>query len=282
MFSIVTPSLGQPLWLRRCIRSVADQQTPHEHLIQDAGTGPELDRWVRDHTSAKLTVEPDAGMFDGLNRGFGRATGDLLAYLNCDEQYLPGALARVAAAFDRDPELDLVAGDYLIVDASGTLLSFHRATPLRRSMILTDHLYDYTCALFFRRHLWDLTGPFSLEFPLLADAEWVARALTREPRINYLHQYTSVFTITGENMNLRPAAWEEERRLRALAPPWARAAAPLLRELRHVEKLLRGGYFSRQLNYSIYTEDFEQRVTFSARRPSPRHPWARAGRGRKT
>src|SRR4051794_13000425 len=62
-FSIVTPSFRQLAWLKRAVRSVADQQGVEvEHIIQDAGTGPELEEWVRTHSSARLFVEKDNGM----------------------------------------------------------------------------------------------------------------------------------------------------------------------------------------------------------------------------
>lgn len=88
-FSIVTPSFRQLGWLKRCVRSVADQEgVSFEHIIQDAGTGPELDEWVRGNSNAQLFVEKDEGMYDAVNRGFARAKGEFCAYLNCDEQYL--------------------------------------------------------------------------------------------------------------------------------------------------------------------------------------------------
>jgi len=96
LFSIVTPSFRQLDWLKRCVRSVADQSVEHEHIVQDAGTGPQLDEWVGASSPARLFVERDKGMYDAVNRGFARASGEIFAYLNCDEQYLPGALAAVA------------------------------------------------------------------------------------------------------------------------------------------------------------------------------------------
>src|SRR3954464_6365046 len=73
-FSIVTPSFRQLAWLKRAVRSVADQQGVElEHIIQDAGTGPELEEWVRTHSAARLFVEKDRGMYDAVNRGLARA-----------------------------------------------------------------------------------------------------------------------------------------------------------------------------------------------------------------
>src|SRR3954464_10648572 len=99
-FSIVTPSFRQLSWLKRAVRSVADQKGVEvEHIIQDAGTGPELETWVRENSNAQLFVEKDNGMYDAVNRGLARAQGEICAYLNCDEQYLPGTLEKVAQCF---------------------------------------------------------------------------------------------------------------------------------------------------------------------------------------
>ena len=75
-FSIVTPSFRQLPWLKRCVRSVADQGVNVEHIVQDAGTGPELESWAQTEQGVKLYVEPDSGMYQALNRGLARATAD--------------------------------------------------------------------------------------------------------------------------------------------------------------------------------------------------------------
>ena len=58
-------------------------------------------------------------MYDALNRGLRRARGEICAHLNCDEQYLPGTLNRVAAIFEAQPEIDIVFGDALVVVRHG-------------------------------------------------------------------------------------------------------------------------------------------------------------------
>src|SRR5262249_22654414 len=158
--------------------------------------------------------------------------------LNCDEQYLPGALDAVEEAFRQNPTADMVAGDYLIVGGDCELLSFRRATPLRPAMILTDHLYDFTCALFFRRSVWEHTGPLRLDLPAIADGEWVSRALQRGARAICLRRYLAAFAVTGTNLSLHDERKAEDQILRDLTPQWMRMAGPFFRRVRHFEKLL--------------------------------------------
>ncbi|MGV3532322.1 MAG: glycosyltransferase [Chthoniobacteraceae bacterium] len=273
-FSIVTPSFRQPGWLKRCIRSVADQQgVTVEHIIQDAGTGPELEEWVRQHSSAQLFVEKDRGMYDAINRGFARATGEFCAYLNCDEQYLPGALAGVAEAFRANPDADAVAADFLVIDPQNQLISFRKVTPLRRSMILSDHLYAFTCGIFFRRRILDQGIRFNPELATVADAEWVCELLARGHRFALLHRYTSAFVFTGENLSANEQAAAERAAILSRLSPQMRLAAPALRLLRHFEKLLAGGYHSGPISYEIYgNDDATTRTRFTCEKPGFRYP----------
>ena len=273
-FSIVTPSFRQLAWLKRAVRSVADQQGVEvEHIIQDAGTGPELEEWVRTQSSAQLFVEKDKGMYDAVNRGLARATGDICAYLNCDEQYLPGTLARVARCFEEHPEADAVAGDFLVIGVNNELLSFRKVTPLRAPMILTDHLYAQTCALFYRRRVIESGLRFDEHLRAIADEKWVVAALRAGWRFQLLHEYLSTFVFTGENLGIDAGSRAELAETRRRLPLWMRAAAPLLRATRHVEKLLAGGYASGPISYEIYPgEDATGRKSFTVERPSFRYP----------
>jgi len=273
-FSILTPSHRQFPWLRRCIRSVADQPGVEiEHLIQDTGHDPDLATWARQQSTVHLAAEPDTGMYHALNKALSRATGDIIGLLNSDEQYLPGTLAKVARAFAENPEADLVAGDYLVVDPEQQLLAFRKVTPLREATILTDHLYAFTCALFIRRSVFADVGPFDESFRSVADADWVARALHRGHRAVLLPEYLATFTWTGENLSAQAISREEELRLRAKAPPVARLAAPLLRTWRHVERWMAGGYHSRPIRYEVYLHpDSLTRTQITCEHPSYRYP----------
>src|SRR5258708_40267565 len=94
--SIITPSFRSSAWLKLCIASVADQRVSLEHIVQDAGSDDGTLDWLPQDRRVQLFAEKDQGMYDAINRGLRRANGDILGYLNCDEQYLPGTLDAAA------------------------------------------------------------------------------------------------------------------------------------------------------------------------------------------
>src|ERR1019366_9421237 len=113
MISIVTPSFNQIEWLRLAVASVADQEgVDYEHIIQDGGTDGVVEILESEFGNLgkrlRVFVEKDTGMYDAVNRGLRQGQGEICAYLNCDEQYLPGTLPRVAEFFSRYPEIDLL------------------------------------------------------------------------------------------------------------------------------------------------------------------------------
>ena len=161
-FSIVTPSYQMTDWLRLCAASVADQHGVEiEHLIQDGCSDDiqEITPWLNQLQSQhsnydpELRVEEDSGMYQALNRGFARASHDLCAYLNCDEQYLPGALSRVARYFADHPDVDVVFGDVVVIDTEGECLCYRKMIRPRKEVIYISHLPTLTCATFFRREV---------------------------------------------------------------------------------------------------------------------------------
>src|SRR4051812_3137477 len=122
LLSIITPSFRQIDWLRLAMASVADQRGVEiEHIIQDGGSEGIREMFEELSSSSatqtyrpRLFVEKDNGMYDAINRGLSRASGDICAYLNCDEQYLPDALRDVANYFDKHPDMDVMFGDSIL------------------------------------------------------------------------------------------------------------------------------------------------------------------------
>jgi glycosyltransferase involved in cell wall biosynthesis len=251
--SIITPSFRQLKWLRLCAASVADQKdVPHEHIIQDAGSGPELDEWARTVPTVSLYVEKDAGMYDAINRGLGRARGAICSYLNSDEQLLPCALERVASFFEAHPDVDVLFGDAVLVDSEGNPISYRRTILPTLSHVRHAHLNTPTCATFFRRRLLDRGFFFDQKWKAIGDQVWMEQLLLANVPMATLPQPLAVFTFTGENLGSTTVSAQEvaRRRGRISVMRGLKIAAVISHRLR---KLFAGAYRPRHVDVQIYT-----------------------------
>ncbi len=268
-FSIITPSYRSSAWLRLCIASVADQEVEVEHVVQDAGSDDGTLDWLLADRRVRAFVEKDDGMYDAVNRGLRRSSGDILAYLNCDEQYLPGVLPAVAAYFQRHPQTEVVFGDVIMVNAEGQY-AFHRKmqAPLKYHTWLC-HLSTLSCGMFFRRSIVSERALlFDGRWRDAGDAEWMLRLMRNGVRMAALRRFTSAFTVTGNNMSIQANARRENRELRQTAPGWARALRPGIVLQHRLRRFLGGMYRQAPFTYEIYCKASpERRKTFQAAHP---------------
>ena len=270
-FSIITPSFRNSEWLKLCISSVADQQVELEHIVQDAVSDDGTLDWLPADTRVKAFIEKDRGMYDAVNRGLRKAKGEILAYINCDEQYLPGALQAVDRFFEANPEVEICFADAIVVDRAGEFICFRKVhLPYEYQTILTA-LCTLTCSTFFRRSVLDRhQNFFPDEFREQGDAAWVVNAIRKGISMKVFRRYTSIFTETGHNIGLMPNSVREREMFRALAPAWARKAQFLIYKSYQVRRFLQGGLFQKPFDYSIYTKTSpEQRQTFHVAKPTP-------------
>lgn len=121
--TIVTPSYNQGAYLRECVASVLGQDYPHlEYVIMDGGSTDESVRIIQGYAEriAHWESHPDAGQSDAINRGWRCGTGDIVAWMNADDCYLPGAVTAAVDYLDKHPEVDIVYGDYIATDENGS------------------------------------------------------------------------------------------------------------------------------------------------------------------
>jgi glycosyltransferase involved in cell wall biosynthesis len=258
MISIVTPSFRQLDWLRLAMASVADQEGVEvEHIIQDGGSEPKALASIVTSPIARLFSEPDAGMYDAINRGLRRARGDICGYLNCDEQYLPGALAQVAKFFSAHPEVDVLFGDVILVDRQGQPLSYRRIVLPAQSHLRLAHLNTASCATFFRRNLLDRGFYFDSQWKAIGDLVWVESMLRAGVRMRTLHRPLAVFTFTGANLGTTSLSIAEAARWRG-APTLGRARTAASVVLHRIRKALGGAYRYRRVDIALYTYQSSQ------------------------
>ncbi|QHI70201.1 glycosyltransferase family protein [Tichowtungia aerotolerans] len=293
---VVTPSRNQLGWLKCCVASVRDQVMLHSppakeapesgsrsliagqessihvhHHVQDAcstdGTvdwlGAQTDSPLPENYSFSFSSELDSGMYDALNKGFDRsADADILSWLNCDEQYLEGALTAVEDVFTESSALDLLAGSLLLTRPDGTLLARRQAIPFRENWVKAAHLYNLSGGLFFRRSVWERGIRFDTAYRNLGDEDWVLRLLSDGLQTSCIKQPLAAFSFTGNNLSRQAGAQVETDRLRGLHPVPARTRL-FLNLCRRFEKIRQGAYRRPSLDYAVYTtENPDSRTAF--------------------
>jgi glycosyltransferase involved in cell wall biosynthesis len=173
--SVVTPSFNQGRYLEAAMRSVLDQDYPNvEYIVMDGGStdgSVEIIRRYADRLAYWVSA-PDGGQSAAIAEGFRHAQGDVLAWLNSDDVYLPGALDAVARAFADSPETDFVYGARRIIDERGQQIdTYEPPTLLHKYYFTFGQWIPQECA-FWRRSLYDRVGGldptmnFSLDFGL--------------------------------------------------------------------------------------------------------------------
>ena len=269
-FSIITPSFRHSHWLKLCVASVHDQAGVElEHLVQDAGSDDGTLDWLVHDPRVKAVVEKDDGMYDAINRGFRRASGDILAYLNCDEQYLPGALAAVQEFFEQHPKVEVALAGTIVVDKSGNYLC-HRHSLLPHPWHFWFRFSILTSAVFLRRKVIHERGIwFDTRWRALGDFHWIRALLQHHVPMAVFDHFTSVFADTGENLCLTPNAIREYDESLAMAPRCVRALRPVWIVHHRLRRLAAGHFFLKPTSYSIYTtHNPDRRTQFDVAKPT--------------
>jgi len=270
-FSIITPSFRNSEWLKLCIASVADQSgVEFEHIVQDACSDDGTQDWLPHDPRVQAFIEKDGGMYDAVNRGYRRATGDILAYLNCDEQYLPGALAAVQDFFEKNPGVEVALAGSIITDGAGKYIC-HRQLMVPNPRHVWFRFPFLTSSVFIRRSVIHERGLFfDTRWRDLGDFHWVLALLKSRVPMAVCPVFTSVFADTGDNMNMKPNAIREKNETARMIPFWLRPLK-LLWILNHRLRRLWHGHFGlKETSYAIYTQASpERRVTIAVPHPTP-------------
>jgi glycosyltransferase involved in cell wall biosynthesis len=215
-------------------------------------------------------VEKDQGMYDAINRGLLKASGDILAHLNCDEQYLPGTLEAVADYFEGHPRTDIVFADAIVVDHRGEYICHRKVISPSKYHTWLCHLGTLTCGTFFRRKLIDEQKLFfDTRWRVIGDAYWILQILERRVPMGVLRRFASSFTDHDTNLSLEPLAAKEAKDLIRSAPGWAQKLRKLFVLQHRMRRALSGIYRQAPFTYSIYTEQSpDTRVLHTVSKPT--------------
>jgi len=280
-FLIVTPSYNQLQYLKLCVSSVADQFDQNievHHHIQDALSTDGTVEWLnekiaqynqksKDYTFT-FASEEDVGMYDAISKGWklllDRTITDKLeteefntfvAWLNCDEQYLEGALNKVSDWCKKNPKLDSLFGSVLIVQPSGKLECSRVPVKPFRYHVMTAQLPLYSAAMF-------INANAILKYDLYPDSKWkdvgdaalFLKMINSGVKYGISRHHISSFTESGENRALLHTAKSEMKLFSSQHPKWINKLKFIWIILHRLKKLIYGAYNKNNISYSIYTE----------------------------
>jgi GT2 family glycosyltransferase len=180
LVSIATPSYNQAAYLEQTITSVLEQDYPHlEYLVIDgASTDGSLE--IIQKYADKLAYwvsEKDSGQAEAINKGLSHANGDILAWLNSDDYYLPGAIRAAVKVFQENPGAVLVYGNMLAVDKDGQITNILKYHSLSIEDLLCFEIIGQP-VVFFRREALEKAGMLDTSYHCFLDHHlWLRIAL---------------------------------------------------------------------------------------------------------
>jgi glycosyltransferase involved in cell wall biosynthesis len=219
LVTIVTPSFNQAKYLERTIQSVLNQNYPSlEYILIDGGsTDGSLDIIQQYAHASSLphqlnwwVSEPDQGQTDALNKGFARAKGQILAWLNSDDTYLPHAVAEAVAALQNNPEVGMVYGDANLIDEEDRVIGKFPARQTDYQRLRRGYVHIPQQAAFFRADLWRQVGPLDPSFYFAMDYDLLVRLARLKPLL-YTRQLWASFRLheTGKSIVADDRCWPE-------------------------------------------------------------------------
>lgn len=196
LVSIVTPSFNQARYLAATIQSILSQDYPRiEYIIVDGGSTDGSIDLIRKYSHARATVtgrgvswwvsEKDQGQTDAINKGFARANGEILAWLNSDDTYEPGAVAAAVNYLREHPATGMVYSDCNYINERGEVIGKFPAAQTDHRRLRAGYVHIPQQTAFFRADLWRQVGPLDPSFYFAMDYDLWTRIAARA-EIKYL------------------------------------------------------------------------------------------------
>ncbi len=231
VFAIVTPSYNQAAFLPKTLESVLSQEGDFgiEYMVKDGGStdgSVEILARFKDMVdsgelpcrcrgvSFRYESGPDGGQYEAINAGFAQTSGEVMAWLNSDDMYLPGALATVAAVFGQFPQVAWITSNQIKLNGKGMLVELDTVGPFPRDMVRRglyngrDNRFIQQESTFWRRSLWDKAGGLDTRYRYAADFDLWTR-FAREADLVLVNTLLAAFRRHG---NQKTAVFERYER----------------------------------------------------------------------
>jgi glycosyltransferase involved in cell wall biosynthesis len=217
LVSIITPSYNQAEYLEETIRSVFGQTYSNlEYIVVDGGSSDGSREIIESYAEglAWWFSEPDLGQTDAINKGFARSNGEVLAWLNSDDLYLPEAVAEAVDFLQTYPDVGLVYGDADYINQAGEVVGRFPARQASLARLQRGAVHIPQQASFFRADLWRQVGPLDPSFYFAMDYDLWVRLAALAP-FRYVPRLWAQFRLhsTGKSIAEDALCWPEMMRV---------------------------------------------------------------------
>ena len=213
LVTIVTPSFNQARYIEATIQSVLGQDYPNiEYLIVDGGSSDGTVEIIKKYEGriSWWVSEQDQDKTDAINKGFSRARGEILAWLNSDDTYEPGAISAAVKYLQEHPEVGMVYGDCNYINEDGRVIGKFGSAQTNYRLLRQGYAHIPQQTMFFRADLWKQVGPLDPSFYFAMDYDLWTRLAARTV-LQYVPQLWANFRLhtSGKTIAADDRCWPE-------------------------------------------------------------------------
>jgi glycosyltransferase involved in cell wall biosynthesis len=196
---VLTPAFNSGKYIERAICSATDQNiASFEHIIVDGGSTDDTCTILNKYKHLKWISEPDMGQSDAMNKAFNLSTGDLIVYLNADDEFAPDAFKEILNTFKNSPDTDMVVGNLLFSYPLGKLIRVPSAKYIDIIQYWRNLFPNNPVSYFYKRKIQEDIGKFPIDEHMAMDM-WFLLKVYKNYKITKLDKVLGTFHSDGTN-----------------------------------------------------------------------------------